>query len=296
LDKRKENRQKYFMKELFKYLDKIPKPVIFVISITLVVLLGVVDYLTGYEIAFSIFYLQPVSLVSWFGKRSYAIIICILSAIAWVLADIYAGNHYSNSFIPLWNGLIRLGFFLITSLSLLELKGFLENEQKYGRMDFLTGVANRRAFYELATMEINRAVRFNRPLTMAYIDIDNFKHVNDTRGHIEGDNLLQSVARTIRNNTRSIDIISRLGGDEFAVLFPETNETNAKTAIAKVQKALLDFVQNNNWPVTFSIGAVTCYKACHFDELIKEADDLMYAVKKSGKNKIEYKTHNPQQE
>jgi diguanylate cyclase (GGDEF)-like protein len=282
------------MKALFKYLDKIPETVIFMIGLALIMLLGVIDYLTGYELAFSIFYLQPVSFVSWFGKRRHAVIICILSAIIWLLADIYAGNTYSNSFIPAWNTIIRLGFFLITALSLSEIKILLENEQTFARIDFLTGVTNRRAFYELAETEINRAARFNRPFTIAYIDVDNFKKVNDTCGHIQGDNLLQLVARTIKDNTRSIDIISRLGGDEFAVLFPETNENNAKTAISKVQKALLVIVQNNNWPATFSIGAVTCYKSCSLDELIKEADDLMYTVKQSGKNRIEYKIHNTQ--
>jgi diguanylate cyclase (GGDEF)-like protein len=99
--------------------------------------------------------------------------------------------------------------------------------------------------------------------------------VNDTFGHIQGDKLLQSVAKTIQDNTRSIDIVARLGGDEFAVVFPETNEVNATTVTHKVQKALLSIVQNNNWPVTFSIGAVTCYKSCSLDELIKEANDLM---------------------
>jgi hypothetical protein len=118
-----------FMKALFKYLDEIPETVIFLASVTLVILLGIIDYLTGYELAFSIFYLQPVSLVSWFGKKSYAVIICILSAIAWLLADIYAGDTYSNSFIPVWNASIRLGFFLITVFSLMEIKRLLNTEQ-----------------------------------------------------------------------------------------------------------------------------------------------------------------------
>jgi diguanylate cyclase (GGDEF)-like protein len=279
------------MNALFEYLDKIPKAAIFVVSVTLVMLLGIIDYLTGYEIAFSIFYLQPVSLVSWFGKRSYAVIISILSAAAWLLADVSSGDPYSYSFIPVWNAVMRLGFFLITAFSLLEIKKLLDHEKTFARIDFLTGIANRRAFYESAGIEIDRTVRFGRPITIAYIDIDNFKHVNDSLGHIQGDSLLQSVAKTIKNNTRSIDMVSRLGGDEFAVLFPETNEANAQTIMDKVQKELLDIVRKNNWPVTFSIGAVTCYQSCNLDELIKEADHLMYTIKESGKNGIAYKIH-----
>lgn len=279
------------MKPLLKSLDKIPKTVIPVISVSLVMLLGVIDHLTGYEISFSIFYLLPVALVSWFNKRNYAVIVSILSAATWLWADIISGHTYSHLAIPVWNSIMRLGFFLMTAFSLTAIKKLLEKEQTFARIDFLTGVANSRAFYDYATIEIDRSVRFSRPFTIAYIDIDNFKQVNDMLGHSQGDNLLQSVAKTIKDNTRSIDIVSRLGGDEFAILFPETNEEKAKTALNKVQTELLSIVKNNNWPVTFSIGAVTCYKSCKLDELVKEADNLMYAVKKSGKNRIEYKIY-----
>lgn len=279
------------MKTLFKYLDKIPKTVIPVIGVSLVILIGTIDYLTGYEISFSIFYLLPVALVSWFDKRSHAVIVSVLSAAIWLWADITSGHTYSHLAIPVWNSVTRLGFFLMAAFSLSAIKKLLEEEQTFARNDFLTGVANSRAFNEIAKIEIDRSVRFSRPFSIAYIDIDNFKQVNDTLGHSEGDNLLQSVAKTIKDNTRSIDIVTRLGGDEFAILFPETDEENAKTAISKVQTELLSIVKNNNWPVTFSIGAVTSYKSCNLDELIKEADNLMYAVKESGKNRIEYKIH-----
>jgi len=279
------------MKTLLKYLDKTSKTVILVIGVALVILLGGIDNLTGYEISFSLFYLLPVSLVAWFDKRSHAVMVSILSAAIWLLADLNSGHAYSRLAIPIWNSMMRLGFFFVTAFSLSAIKKLLENEQTFARIDFLTGVANSRAFYEFAKKEIDRSARFSRPITIAYIDIDNFKQVNDTRGHSQGDNLLQSIAKTIKDNTRSIDMVSRFGGDEFAILFPETNEENAKTAINKVQKELLGIVKNNNWPVTFSIGAVTCYKSCSLGELIKEADNLMYTVKASGKNGIEYKIH-----
>ncbi len=85
--------------------------------------------------------------------------------------------------------------------------------------------------------------------------------------------------------------MSRLGGDEFAILFLETNEDNAKTAIGNMHAELLRVTNGNNWPVTFSIGAVTCYRQFNVDELIKTADNLMYAVKSSGKNRVEYSTY-----
>ena len=279
------------MKVLLKYLDRIPKILIPVIGLILVILIGIIDYLTGNEIAFTLLYLLPISFVAWFDKRNIAVMMSILSAAAWIWADIAAGSIYSHPFIPVWNTFIVLAFFLITVFSLAEIKKLLENEQKSARTDFLTGAANNRAFYESARMEMERAARFNHPLTLAYIDIDNFKQVNDSLGHTQGDSLLQSVVQTIKNNIRSIDLVARLGGDEFAVLFPETGETNAKTAIEKVQEVLIGVVRKHNWPVTFSIGAVTCYKLCDIDELIKQADTLIYSVKESGKNRIEYKIY-----
>jgi diguanylate cyclase (GGDEF)-like protein len=279
------------MKALFKYLDRISKTIILMIGVMLVMLVGFIDYITGNEILFTLFYMLPVLLVSWFDKRSHAVMISILSSATWLLANIAAGSTYSHPLILVWNIFIILGVFLITAFSLLEIKKLLDNEKTFARIDFLTGIANNRAFYELAEIEIDRSVRFSRPVTIAYIDIDNFKQVNDSRGHSQGDNILQSVAKTIKDNIRSIDVVSRLGGDEFAVLFPETNEVNAKTATDNVQKALLSIVKNNDWPITFSIGVVTCYKSCSIDDLIKEADALMYAVKESGKNRIEYKIH-----
>lgn len=276
---------------LFKYFDKLHESVIFVLGITLVLLLGAIDHLSGYEASFSIFYLLPISLVSWFGKRNHSVIISVMSAAAWLWADLTSGHTYSHFAIPIWNSLMRLGFFFMATFSLSAIKKLLEKEQALARNDFLTGVANRMAFNEIAKGEIARSVRFSHPFTIAYIDIDNFKQVNDLFGHSQGDYLLQAIAKTKKENTRSIDLVARLGGDEFAIMFPETGEEDIKTPIGKLQAKLLNVAKNNNWPITFSIGVVTCYKACKLDELIKEADNLMYAIKRSGKNSIEYKIH-----
>jgi diguanylate cyclase (GGDEF)-like protein len=165
------------------------------------------------------------------------------------------------------------------------LKNTLELKEQLAKTDFLTGVTNARSFFELADLEINRAKRYQHPFTLAYIDLDNFKTVNDTYGHLIGDSLLRLVADTIRNNIRVTDVYARLGGDEFAVLLPETNPEQSEIAINKVQTQLLDEMKKNNWPVTFSIGAVTFLTPPEsVDEMIKKADNLMYSAKKNGKN------------
>ncbi len=272
-------------------MDKIPKTFIPIIGVLMTIFLGCINHLTGYEISFSIFYLLPIIFVSWFGKRNHGVIASVFSAEALMWADLSSDHFYSNFAVPVWNSIMVLGFFLLITFSFAEIKKLLTKEQLLARVDSLTGLANSRAFDERANNEINRSIRFARPFSIAFIDIDNFKQVNDMLGHSQGDNLLQSIAKTIKDNTRSIDIVSRVGGDEFVIFFSETNEKNAKEAINKVRERLFTMVKNNNLPVTFSIGVVTCYKSCNLDELIKEADNLMYSVKKSGKNRIEFKIH-----
>jgi diguanylate cyclase (GGDEF)-like protein len=138
-------------------------------------------------------------------------------------------------------------------------------------------------------MEINRARRYEHPLTVAYIDLDNFKTINDRFGHSMGDNLLRLVADTIKNNIRLIDTVVRMGGDEFAILLPETGPEAAKAITRKIQKINLELMQKNGWPVTFSIGVVTFISPpSTVDEILKRSDNLMYSAKNNGKNTIKY--------
>jgi diguanylate cyclase (GGDEF)-like protein len=152
----------------------------------------------------------------------------------------------------------------------------------------LTGIANRRLFYEVANTEIVRAHRTPEPFTVMYIDVDNFKTINDTQGHDEGDLLLIAVASTIRHQIRESDTVARLGGDEFSVLFPATGKDAAEVAVRKLKRALTDAVETR-WPVTFSIGLVTYTTAPESVEcVIRQADQVMYEAKKSGKNELRH--------
>jgi diguanylate cyclase (GGDEF)-like protein/PAS domain S-box-containing protein len=165
----------------------------------------------------------------------------------------------------------------------------LEAEKKLARCDALTGLANRRAFYERAEQERKRAARYRRPLSLAYIDLDNFKHVNDTRGHEAGDQVLTTVAAIFGKNLRSEDMAARLGGDEFALLLPEAGDAAAAFVIHKVHRLLTAAMQAKNFPVTFSVGLVTFDPVPDKTEhMVQKADDLMYEVKRQGKNAIRH--------
>jgi diguanylate cyclase (GGDEF)-like protein len=260
-----------------------------IMGIILIVVVGIVDYLSGYEIAFSLFYLIPVSLVAWFTQRWLGIAASIFSAMAWLVADILSGHSYSYSGIYYWNSAIRLGIFVIVALLLSELKKALEHERDLARADSLTGAVNGRSFSELVQMEVARSQRYEHAFTVAYIDLDNFKAVNDQFGHSVGDKVLTTVVKCAKERLRKVDVVARLGGDEFAFLLPETGPEAAQVVISQVQKNLLSEMRKNNWPVTFSIGVLTCIKApSTTDELIRLADELMYSVKNNGKDAICY--------
>jgi diguanylate cyclase (GGDEF)-like protein len=167
----------------------------------------------------------------------------------------------------------------------LQLALNLEREQ--ARMDSLTQVMNRRAFYEVAAAESARARRYKRPLTIAYLDVDNFKWVNDFCGHGAGDALLITLARILKEKTRSSDIVARIGGDEFAILLPETEVAAADIVLQKLRQSLLNAAREIEWPVTFSIGAVF-YKEppASVDVMVHRADEVMYSIKNGGKDSI----------
>ncbi len=163
----------------------------------------------------------------------------------------------------------------------------LETERRLSRTDGLTGAANRRAFYETAEVERKRALRYGRPMSLAYIDLDNFKQVNDQSGHDSGDRVLVCVAEVLRKHNRAENLVARLGGDEFALLLPEAGQISAGVVINKLRGLLNNAMRENGWPVTFSIGVVTYDKPPeNMEEMVQVADKLMYTVKREGKNKI----------
>ena len=265
------------------------------LSVTLFALLMVaglalVDHFTGYELSFSVFYLVPITMATWYGGYVPGIIISFVSAAAWILVDWSAGQHYTRSLIPIWNGSVRLVIFIITAKLLTSLLRQLERERKLARLDTLTKIYNSRGFKEAAKRSFSMAKRYERPFSIGYIDLDNFKSVNDSRGHSEGDRVLKGVAMTLKSSLRDTDLRGRLGGDEFIVLLPETGLEGAKTVFANVRQRLLAEAELHKWPVGFSIGvAVFTEVPPDLDLAIRLADNLMYSVKNGGKNDTVFK-------
>ncbi len=277
------------MIKIINYLCQQPKTDLMGVGIVSVILIGYANHQAGLEISASILYLLPVGLASWCAGRREGGFIALASSVSWYVADFYAGRDYSHPIIHYWNMGVMFGFFFIVSFTLSGLKEALEEEKKLAREDSLTGVANSRYFSELATREIERCRRYKHPLTLIYLDCDDFKTVNDQFGHQTGNQLLRLVAAALRKNTRTTDIVARMGGDEFAVLMPETGEQLIPKALERLRTKLVEALQEAGFSVTLSVGAaVYLLPPESMDEVIRSADRLMFLAKSQGKNRIQY--------
>ena len=258
-------------------------------AVILVILIGCFDYLTGYEVSFSIFYLAPIAFATWYTGSSITFFICSLSAITWFLVDNYTGHLYSHQLIPFWNGFVRLGFFIIMAKLLMVIKKRLKIEEQLARHDGLTGLLNARTFLELFSTFFDLAKRHNHYISLAYLDLDNFKTVNDTLGHLQGDQVLIKLGAALSEHKRNTDFAARLGGDEFAILLPETDSPGSAAAVKALRDRLTQIIHENNWPIGFSIGVATFKNTdLSASQAISYADNLMYQVKKKGKNNIRF--------
>jgi diguanylate cyclase (GGDEF)-like protein len=256
-------------------------------SILLVVITGAFDILTGYEISISVFYTIPVWIGSWYLGKRFGIFVCIIAAITWYTMDFASGHEYSNPSIAIWNTGVGLSFFLIIAILLDRLRLTLNLQGSLVRLDGLTGILNARAFRERCDYLFGLARRNDHSLVIGYIDLDDFKGVNDRFGHRVGDQVLQEVSRALSKRLRSSDMGSRVGGDEFAVLLPETDLAGAETFFCELHQGLIELSTRNGWPVGFSMGVAVFHPVSpNTAEAILYADNLMCRVKNSGKNNI----------
>jgi diguanylate cyclase (GGDEF)-like protein len=158
--------------------------------------------------------------------------------------------------------------------------------------DPLTGVTNRRRFFELAQAELERAVRYRRPLTVMMLDVDHFKAVNDRYGHAAGDRVLRTVAAECARTLRATDVFARYGGEEFVTVLvegtPEGAQAIAERVRRMVEEARVDGDDGATLRVTVSVGLahLEAGEAATLDELIREADRALYAAKEAGRNRV----------
>ena len=278
------------LRALDQRLDCLSSAKVLALGLCGVLVVGSVDYLTGYEVSMSLFYLGPVALAAWYSGRRIGILIAVLSCTSWYLADLAAGNQYSHPAIPVWNALIRFGFFLITGLLLAELRNSLRAQQSLARTDGLTGLFSRRAFEDRLKHDLALAQRRKSAFTLAYVDVDDFKAVNDTQGHVEGDRLLRLIGRVLQRSVREADTAARVGGDEFALVLPDTDGRGAEKVISKLARELHEALGASDSATTCSIGVVTFLDSAvlSLERAVAAADELMYQVKHKSKGAVAF--------
>lgn len=229
--------------------------------------------------------------VCWVASLQTAITLAIVCSLAWIVDDAFFLQSTSPGVTTaeIWQTAVHVCFFLVVISVVTRLRGAYERERLFARIDSLTGLLNTAAFNDTAEREAARCRRTKSPLTVAFIDCDNFKHVNDTLGHRTGDRLLKTVSKNLCQSIRDMDVVARLGGDEFALLLPEATEEQAQVVIERVRSKLNEAMAAENWPVTFSIGVAVYHKPePDADSLLHGADQLMYDVKRNAKDGVAY--------
>ncbi len=164
-----------------------------------------------------------------------------------------------------------------------------EQLRELATTDSLTGALSRRRLLEIAEAELERAARYKHPLSIAMLDLDHFKTVNDTFGHAVGDEALRSVAATIRQALRKQDCVGRYGGEELTVIFPETEANDACAVGERIRAAVASLGLSNQGrdvPITISAGVASWRVGESLADTLKRADEALYQAKSSGRNKV----------
>jgi diguanylate cyclase (GGDEF)-like protein len=266
---------------LLRRLQAAPRWFVAALSLLLIAGAGAADWYSGNDIAFTAIYLLPISLAAWMLSRGAMLLVTILCAGTWLLVDAASHEFMRHPGIELLNVVFELGVFLCFGFLLSALQRVLATEQERARTDSLTGLRNRRAFWDAAEQELERCRRFGQPFSVAYIDVDDFKSVNDRLGHRVGDELLQAIALALQQGIRGIDVAARLGGDEFALLLPGTDAVGAGILLGKLREQLASGLRAT-CQVGCSVGCLTVREAPEdVEELVARADAVMYAAKRS---------------
>ena len=251
--------------------------------------IAAVDWITSYQHTLDPFYLILVGLVTWNCGWKWGLFFSIFSVMNQTLIGMVSAQPISSSAYFYVLNFNKLFSDVVVVALLARLKVLHEREKSSARVDFLTGASNNKAFHEALGVELARHRRDGASFSVAYLDCDNFKQINDTFGHKMGDVLLVRIIETMNQHLRRTDVVARLGGDEFAIVLPKTDRSITHKIISKLRQELDLAMAARNWPVTFSIGVGIFLEVPKSeDDVISFTDQLMYQVKAAGKNNIIY--------
>lgn len=227
----------------------------------------------------------------WTCRLRDAFALTFIAACGWWLIDL---NREPDPFSCSWRHVIRIASVMTVIVLTTRARQLLRESERNARIDALTGLPNRRAILDALEAELCRLKRFNRSFSLAMIDCDGFKQINDQQGHLAGDQALRLIAAAFRKHLRAYDIVGRLGGDEFVLILPETTSSEVNRIIDRLRIALR--TELGQYPtVTFSMGIVTIHTppdpklaSPGVEACLRQADEAMYSAKRSGRDQTCY--------
>jgi len=238
------------------------------------------------ELRLDILFVIPVLLAAWHDGMHWGIAFALATSLLRFRIGIDQLPPTTLVDYRVLNELAYLAVVGVAIAGLSQLRHTHAQLERLATQDPLTNVLNARAFSHELAQELGRNRRYGRPLALIYLDLDDFKSINDAHGHATGDAVLRLVADAMRSAVRQADIVGRLGGDEFAVLMPETDGDVAHAAATRLVTGIRTVFRGTP-SVTASIGvlAVSGTEA-GTDELLRKADQAMYAAKRAGKDRV----------
>ncbi len=250
---------------------------------------GGVARLVGFDFVTTVLYIVPVGFAAWAAGARAGIACSGFAAAVEAAVTWWASRGAIAPWILAVSIALELLVFLGAAFAFARLRWHLDHHRMLSRTDPLTGVGNARSFDEAIEQELERMGRAPTPLSIVYFDVDHFKGLNDSRGHVAGNELLRLVGETMRASVRATDSVARVGGDEFAVLLPRAGQDGCRLAVERLRQRLSQALRLGGFANTLSAGAVT------FDgppplpgELLAAADRAMYQVKHGRRDGVHY--------
>ena len=264
---------------------EVPAQTALIVGLIGMTLILVADIKTGEEIRLHVLYVFPLSFTVLHATHSWQTAISIIVAFAFQLATLLSYQTRAASFVA--DIVVALSALILTLLLSQFSKQNYQAAMHQATTDPLTGLSNRRAFNNILNTEIERHRRYRETFSLAMIDLDGFKALNDLTGHQAGDEALRLVADALRTHTRKSDFVARMGGDEFAILMPNTAESAGVVLCNQLCTTVATRMEAQNFRVTTSIGvAIFRTTPVSVEHAVGTADKAMYEAKKQGKNRV----------
>ena len=249
-----------------------------------ITLLAVADAMLGPRWSLSMFYYLPIAFAAWRLGGAFGILASVLGALAWALIALGGPSIEADPGPAFWAFASRAVSFSVGALIVAEMRRLFERERGLARHDDLTGALSGRAFRDVLDAEVAAARRKRRSLALVYTDLDDFKHVNDCKGHSAGDAMLRVFAAGATGAMTAGDTLARTGGDEFVMLLVG-HEGDERAAVERLRAGVATALGTGVHPISCTMGAiiVPAGHAIEPGELVRRADAAMYEAKRMGK-------------